>query len=436
MREKIKKIFFSALKNDLIKVFSLTALSTSVKMVTALITTKVVAIIVGPSGVALLGQLTNFVTIILNLASGGINNAITKYIAEYKESDSKITALLSTAFRIIAVCSVVAAVIMVLFNERISRWILFSEEYGFVFVVFGLTVIFYAINNMLISAVNGFKCFRLYTILNIAGSILGVIFSVIFVLTMGLSGAMIATVTYQSIVLGVTVVLLRKELWFKISRFTDKLNKKIFWQFLKFSLASIVFIVSAPISQMLLRGYVIADISESQAGIWEGMNRISMMYMMVISMSLTVYYIPRLSELHTKEEIREEIIKAYKFLVPLLLVGFVLVYFLRHIIIWILYTPDFVSMERLFGWQLLLDMVKAVSFVVAYLLIAKAKVFIYTVTTLVFSALYLSVGYILLRIQNDVVGIIQGELLTQTLYFITIVFILRKTLFRRYYKFS
>ena len=94
MREKIKKIFFSALKNDLIKVFSLTALSTSVKMVTALITTKVVAIIVGPSGVALLGQLTNFVTIILNLASGGINNAITKYIAEYKESDSKITALL------------------------------------------------------------------------------------------------------------------------------------------------------------------------------------------------------------------------------------------------------------------------------------------------------------------------------------------------------
>ena len=153
-------------------------------------------------------------------------------------------------------------------------------------------------------------------------------------------------------------------------------------------------------------------------------------------MSLTVYYIPRLSELQTKEEIREEIIKAYKFLVPLLLVGFILVYFLRHIIIWILYTPDFVSMERLFGWQLLLDMVKAVSFVVAYLLIAKAKVFIYTVTTLVFSALYLSVGYILLRIQNDVVGIIQGELLTQTLYFVTIVFILRKTLFRRYYKFS
>ena len=57
-------------------------MSTVVKMLTGLISVKVVASIIGPSGVALVGQLNNFATIAMSLASGGINNGITKYVAE------------------------------------------------------------------------------------------------------------------------------------------------------------------------------------------------------------------------------------------------------------------------------------------------------------------------------------------------------------------
>ena len=59
-------------KADIIKVFSLTSISTLVRMCTGLVSVKVVASIIGPAGVALVGQLNNFSTIALSLATGGI----------------------------------------------------------------------------------------------------------------------------------------------------------------------------------------------------------------------------------------------------------------------------------------------------------------------------------------------------------------------------
>ena len=87
---KILSFSQRALKADIVKVFSFTAMSTVVKMLTGLISVKVVASIIGPSGVALVGQLNNFATIAMSLASGGINNGITKYVAEYKEDKERI----------------------------------------------------------------------------------------------------------------------------------------------------------------------------------------------------------------------------------------------------------------------------------------------------------------------------------------------------------
>lgn len=73
-------------KTDIVRVFSFTAISTLVKMLTGLIGVKVVASVIGPAGVALVGQLNNFASIAMAVSSGGINSGIIKYVAEYKEN--------------------------------------------------------------------------------------------------------------------------------------------------------------------------------------------------------------------------------------------------------------------------------------------------------------------------------------------------------------
>ena len=146
-------------------------------MLTGLISVKVVASIIGPSGVALVGQLNNFATIAMSLASGGINNGITKYVAEYKEDKERIKDCLSTALQITAVCSLLVGTFLILFNSYLSKVILLSPDYNYVFIIFGFTILLYALNLMLISILNGFKEFKRYVRINIANSVIGLIFT-------------------------------------------------------------------------------------------------------------------------------------------------------------------------------------------------------------------------------------------------------------------
>jgi len=176
---------------------------------------------------------------------------------------------------------------------------------------------------------------------------------------------------------------------------------------------------------MLLRGYVMAEISDVDAGLWEGMNRISAMYLMVITSSFTVYYLPRLSEITDPLELRREIYKSYAIIVPALLVGFGLIYLLRFFIIKLLFTPEFASMQSLFIWQLLGDFFKICSWLLAFLMVAKAMAKAFITTEIVFTLIYIALGFLLIHL-NGIVGLCQAYLANYILYSIAMILLFRK----------
>lgn len=428
MIHKISQLFHRAAGLDLVKVFSFTALSTLVRMLTGLVSVKVVASIIGPAGVALVGQLNNFATIALSLSTGGINNGITKYIAEYKDDEEKVKDCLSTALRITMICSLVMAVFLVLFHAYLSRYIMLSPDYGYVFVIFGFTILFYALNMGLASIINGFKEFKRYVKINIAGSLFGLVFTLSLVFTWQLKGALISAVTFQSIMFFISLWMVRKLPWLRWSYFRNKLNPDLAKRYLRYSLMTFTTAATLPISQMLLRGYVISQISATEAGWWEAMNRISNMYLMVITTSFTVYYLPRLSEITDKRELRSEIFRSYKVIIPCLLGGFALIYLLRFVVIHLLFTPDFLPMENLFAWQLAGDFFKITSWLLAFLMVAKAMTRWFVTTEVVFSLLFVGLGFLFMQM-NGVVGITQAYFVNYVVYLAFMVYLFRNLLF-------
>lgn len=413
---------------DIVKVFSFTAMSTLVRMLTGLISVKVVASIIGPTGVALVGQLNNFATIVLSLSSGGINNGITKYIAEYKDDADKVKDYLSTALRITVGCSLVVGVLMILFHSYLSEFIMLSPDYGYVFVIFGFTILLYALNMMLTSVINGFKEFQKYVKINIANSIAGLLFTLCFVYTLGLPGALISAVTFQSVMLFVTLWMVRKLPWVNWGYFKEKLNVPLTKQYFRYTLMTLTSAATVPVSQMLLRGYVISEISPAEAGWWEAMNRISNMYLMVITTSFSVYYLPRLSELTDRLELRREIFKSYKVIVPMLLGGFALIYLLRFLVIRILFTPEFLPMENLFVWQLSGDFFKICSWLLAFLMVAKSMTKAFVITEIVFTLIFVGLGFLFMQ-WNGVVGITQAYLVNYILYMVCMAWLFRKIIY-------
>lgn len=417
-------------KEDIVKVFSFNAISTLVRMLTGLISVKVVASIIGPCGIALLGQLNNFSTILLGVANGGINSGITKYVAEYKEDESAIKKILSNALQITLFFTFIVSLGLIILHNQLSRLVMLSDEYGYVFLIFGFIIFLYTLNTLLISILNGYKEFKRYVIVNISGTIVGLLFTICFVFSMGLKGALISAVSYQSVVFFITFWICRKAPWLSVIYYRERLDRKMLRRFLNYSAMTLVSLSVVPVSQMLLRGYVISEISMTEAGWWEAMNRISNVYLMVITTSFSIYYLPRLSEIKEISELRYEIFKCYKVIIPILLSGLTLVYLLRHFVVMILFSPDFYPMESLFIWQLLGDFFKISSWLLAFLMVAKSMTKTFIATEVVFSGLFVVLGYLFMNL-NGVVGITQAYFVNYVIYTVCMVVIFRKIIVYR-----
>ena len=418
------------LNADIVKVFSLTSVSTLVRMLTGLISVKVVSVLIGASGIALMGQLNSFTTIVMNLATGGINSGVTKYLAEDKEDPQKIRQYLSTAFKITLFCSFLVGLFMIVFNGFLSAVIMKSAEYRYVFVIFGVTVFLYTINNLSFSIINGFKKFRLYVKISITNSIIGLIFTLSLVYFWGLKGALIGAVTFQSIMLPISLWMARKEFWMNIQFFKSKFSRAITKKYSHYTLMAFVTMATVPVSQLILRGFVITHISAVEAGWWEAMNRISHMYLMVITSSFGVYYLPRLSELKENFELRHEIFKAYKVILPILCAGFAVIYFMRLLVIKILFTPEFYPMQQLFIWQLAGDLFKIASWLVAFLMLAKSMTKTFIITEILSSVLFVGLSFLFISF-NGVVGITQAYMMNYIIYTLIMFVIFRKIMFAR-----
>lgn len=428
MNRILDKLYKRLKSAEIIKVFSLNAIATGIRMLAGLVSVKIVAAIIGPAGVAIMGQLNNISSIILGVATGGIGSGVTKYISEYKEDKTEIRKLLSNALRIVLSFTFIISLALIVLHDYLSKWILLSDEYGYVFLIFGFTILFYTLNSLLITILNGYKEFKKFVRINICGTIFGLICSIVLVTTFGLTGAMINAVTYQSVMFFITLWMCRKYPWLSLSNFTGKYDKGTTRKYLKYSLMAFVSLALVPVSQMLLRGYVISEISITEAGWWEGMNRISSMYLSIITTSFSVYYLPKLSEIKDNIELRNEIFRCYKVVIPMILIATVSIYTLRHFIIWLLFTPDFYPMGKLFSWQLLGDFFKITSWLLAFLMVAKAKTFAFIASEIVFSFSFVGLGFLFMH-WNGTVGITQAYMTNYIIYLLAMMYLFRDIIF-------
>ena len=422
----LKELIGRFCRSELVKVFSLSSVATLVKMLTGLISTKVVAVLIGPGGVALLGQLNNLVYIVQYLASGAINNGVVKYVSEHKGSVGKVRTLLTNALLVTVVCSLACGTAMIACHRRLSRWIMLSDEYGYIFIVFGVTVILYAFNMLLLSIVNGYREYKMFIRINVANSLAGLVFAVVLTLLYGLPGALIGATTYQSAVFFVTLYMVRRKPWARWSYFRGRIDRSIIRNYLKYALMTLVSIGTMPVAQILIRRYIMLDLSELEAGWWEAMNRISNIYLLVVTTSFSVYYLPRLSEITEPNEVRREIGKAFKVIIPLLLTGFVLVYLCRFLIIRILFTSEFLPMAKLFGWQMGSDLFKIGCYILTYVMIAKARTVVYVTTEIVFTIIYIGLAFQLMQTSAGIIGVTQAGMAAYLLHMGVVYLYLRK----------
>ena len=101
----------SKLKNNpLIKVLSLNSVSVGVSFVLGLLSSKIISVFLGPSGMALMGSFRNFTAMIKSIATLGMNTSVVKLIVENKEDKEEVSIIYSTFFGVFLGLAIVLGV--------------------------------------------------------------------------------------------------------------------------------------------------------------------------------------------------------------------------------------------------------------------------------------------------------------------------------------
>ena len=416
-------------QNILLKVSSVNTLRISVRIVCGLVTSKLIAIYLGASGMAILGDLRNFLNSVQSISQLGINNGVVKYAAEYKEEESKLNNLVSTSLKIGCLASVVLGLILFIAAPQIND-LVFSSTYNFTSILRFAAVVLpiFTLNTLILNVVNGVGDYKKVIYINIATNVLGVLLSVFLIIRMQIFGALLSLVLSAVVGLLVTAVALYKERGYLITIFLLPVKYSVLKKLASYGGMTLFSAIVSPWVYISIRQHIIVVDGLEKAGYWDAMLRLSDYYLMFATTLLTLYVLPKLSVIQTKKEFKTEVFNFYKTILPLFGLGLILVYVLKIWIIKLVYNADFLQMKTLFIWQLAGDFFRVASLVLAYQLISKNKLRAFIITQIIsLSVIYFSSTLLVSRF--GFVGASMGHLVSYIAYFLMLLVIFRKSLF-------
>ena len=114
---------------------------------------------------------------------------------------------------------------------------------------------------------------------------------------------------------------------------------------------------------------------------------------------------------------------------PILAVGLLIIYLLRHYIIIAVFSEEFIPVEDLFLWQLLGDFVKVLSIVIAYQFLAKKMFWHYILTEAFLIIILYTTSVYFINLYDDVKGAVVAHFVSYIMYYGIILLIFGSSLF-------
>lgn len=407
----------------LIKTGLLNAVAVAIRILSAIALNKILAIYVGPAGYALIGQFQNLVTMLTTFASGAVNTGVTKGTAEHFDDPEHQVRIWRTAGTMAIVGAGTTGLVIAIFHTVLAELFLGDQALGRVFVWLGFSLVFVALNGLLLAILNGKKQIGSFVLINIAGSLVGLAVTAALSVWFGLEGALIALSVNQAIVFLVSATLCMRQPWFRISMLFGRIDQRVLRELLKFAAMALTSAAVVPLTQILIRDHLMREFGADSAGYWEALMRISGLYLMIVTVPLSVYYLPRIAEIRDPAELKREILSGYRIIVPVTALGALVIYLLRDFITLALFTPEFSPMRDLFAWQMIGDVTKICGWLLGYVLIGRGMMRAFIASEIAFGAIwYLS--SVISTSTFGLPGIAFSYFFTYALYLLVMIFVL------------
>ena len=418
------------LRNDFLKSGFRNATAVAIRLITGFVLSKIIAVFTGPRGIAMVAQLANLGAIATLTGSGGISSGIVKYIAEDPSDKARNAVLVSTASRFMLYCATVVAGVLIVSSKWVSIRLFGDPDLFSIIIVLALSIPFSSIGTLIISVVNGHREIEDYVRISIAANIASFALAIPLVAFFHVAGAMVASAINTFPVFIFAWLMTRRYDGLHASICRPAIDRGTLRKLLGFTAMSIASAVVMPLGQIIVRNFIIGHFSIAWAGYWQALIKLSDYYLVFLTSSLGVYYIPRLSELSAPQAIRSEILSAAKMTLPILMIAQVTLYFFRMPVLTLLYTSEFTNIATYIPIQLLGDFFKFAGWLISCLMLAKARTLMFITTELVFGLMYIVLA-ITLSQRLGFKGIFLAYAIEYAFYLVTMAIFLARTMKRK-----
>lgn len=383
----------------LLKVTALSGLLTLLKMLMGFIIAKVIATYTGPTGMAMLGQVQSMINSFNGIVNAPVSSGVVRFTAEkHKLGYDKCSPWWRASLEWTIILCVILIPLGILLSNTLSEWLFHSSKYYWIIylTVFSLPMV--AIGTLFSSIINGLENYRRYIFLTMISVVISSAIMIAMIIYSGIRGAFIAAILQTSLI-GVVMLLANiKQPWFLMCYWWGETNSKARKDIAGYILMAITTAIAMPLSLVMVRNIIIAHAGWNEAGQWQAVWKISEVYLSVITIALSTYFLPKLSSLNGANNLLKEVNKTAVVVVPIALLMAVFVYLSRDLSIYILFTNEFKSARELFGAQLCGDVIKIASWLYAYPMLSKGATKWYVSTEILCAISFILLAWIFVPI--------------------------------------
>ncbi len=344
-----------------------------------IIKSKAIAVLLGTTGMGIAGLLITTTGFLAAITSFGLGTSGIKSIAEADGTgdEIRIARTVNVLKKSVWITGLLGMVMTIVLAPWLSQLTFGNKDYTFAFVWLSITFIFDQLSTGQLVILQGLRKYRYLANANLTGALFGLLISLPLYYKWGIDGIVPAIIVtslvnlfrswYFSKKVKIKKVHVENDLAFAEAKLLFKLGFVI-------SLSGIVGIASS----YLIRIYISNYGGLEQVGLYSAGYTLLNTYVGLVFAAMGKDYFPRLAanvndNIYTQKAVNEQAEISFLLLAPILVVFLILC----PLIIKILYTGDFIAIDKMLYWSSLGMLFRAASWSLSFIFVAKgnAKIF-------------------------------------------------------------
>jgi PST family polysaccharide transporter len=343
-----------------------------VRMVCSFISIKVTAVYLGPSGLALVAQFSNFVSLFQSMLGQGLMTGIVRLSAEYADDAPRRRRVYATALRMGLVFAGVFALVLLVAAPHVSVWLLTDRKHEWLMAVAGVAVAAAMLTDLLQGALGVTREIGLIGTATIVSTVVGLLIFAPSCYLWGVTGGLWASfvlLVASAMITAATLHIGAKGV--RLSDFIGPFDAVECRRLLGFYPMLLINGVLAPLTLIVVRDTLVSLLGLEQAGLWQATWRLSEAYQAAIIASTSLYFMPSLGErMADRPALRLQMLRTLAVATGSTAALALVIGLLRVPMVHTVFSPQFHLVSGLMPMQLMGDVLKMAAWILAMSLVA------------------------------------------------------------------